>query len=281
MRAGRQILYASTVAGIGLGVRSALGHPLPLPVIAGSSAVFFGVVLAGVLEPRLGMYADVFCRGERVTGNEPGRVALTFDDGPSAEHTPRLLDLLDEAGLAATFFVVGRKLAGEGARVVRDAVARGHQIGCHSFAHHRLFSLRSEAYVRADVTRALAAVEDATGEKTSLFRPPIGHTNPTIARVADELELTLIGWSTRCRDGVRGADEARVLGRATRGLSDGAILLLHDAAERDDFTPIAPRVLPALATAVRERGLRSVTIGEMLKTPASNAEPDEESEPEA
>ncbi len=237
---------------------------MPLSVIAASSAVFFGVVVAGVLEPRLGMYADVVCRGEPATGEEVPRVALTFDDGPSVEHTPRILDLLDEAGLRATFFVLGRKLTGEGARIVRDATSRGHQIGCHSFAHHRLFSLRSEAYVRDDLVRALATIEEVTGAKTTIFRPPIGHTNPTIARVADELGLTLVGFSVRCRDGMRGAREDDVRDRATRGLRDGAIVLLHDAAERDDFTPIAPRILPALALTLQERQLEAVTVGEML-----------------
>ena len=265
MRVGRQLLYAGAISGIGLGVRSIVGQPLPLSVVAVASATFTAIVLAGVFEPRLGMYADVLVRGEPC--REAPRVALTFDDGPSLQTTPRVLDLLDEASAKATFFVVGRKLDDARKKIARDAVSRGHALACHSFSHHRLYALRSEKFVRDDVTRALRSIEDAVSTPTKLFRPPIGHTNPTIARVADELGLTIVGFSVRGYDGLSTARADKVARRVVSGLEDGAIALMHDGAERDDFVPVAPDALPRILEVMRARGLAGVTIPQLLAPP--------------
>ncbi len=262
MRVGRQILYASTIGAIGLGVKSVVDHPVPLPIVAAASGFLGAIVLAGVLEPRLGMYADVLVRGR--PSPEAPRVALTFDDGPSADSTPRVLDVLDAAEAKGTFFVVGRKLDAGRASIVRDAIARGHAIGCHSFAHDRFFALRGEGRVRDDLRRALAAIEDAIGARTPLFRPPIGHTNPIIARVAEELGLTIVGFSVRALDGVRGARVESVVRRVEKGLEDGAIVSMHDAAEREDFTPVAPDALPLILRAMKTRALLGVTVPALM-----------------
>src|SRR4051794_37773066 len=105
-----------------------------MTVVAVASATFTAIVLAGVFEPRLGMFADVLVSGD--PRPDAPRVALTFDDGLSADTTPRVLDLLDEAGAKATFFVVARKLDTARKLIARDAVARGHAVACHSFDHH-------------------------------------------------------------------------------------------------------------------------------------------------
>lgn len=262
MTLGRALLYASTVGAIGLGARSVARGPLPAPIVAGAFVGFSTVVMAGVLEPRLAMFADVINAAEPEP--EAPRVALTFDDGPSVATTPRVLDLLAEAGAAATFFVIGRKLTGEGAAIVRRAHAAGHAIACHSFAHDRLFALRGPRRVRADLEQALSVIEDVTGTRTTLFRPPIGHTNPTIARVAEELGLTMVGFSVRAYDGRAGAIPEVVVNRVVRGLADGAIVLLHDAAEREDYTPVAPTILPGILAAMKERGLAGVTVDALL-----------------
>ena len=262
MRVGRQILYASTIGSIGLAVRSVLDRPVPMPVVAAASGILGAVVLAGVLEPRLGMYIDVVGRGNPKP--EAPRVAFTFDDGPSAESTPRVLDVLDASDAKGTFFVVGRKLDASRTPIVRDVLARGHALGCHSFAHDRFFALRGERRVRADLARAIATLEDATGASTKLFRPPIGHTNPIIARVAEELGLVVVGFSVRALDGTRSARADAIVRRVARGLSDGAIVLMHDAAERDDFPPTAPQTLPKILEASRARGLAAVTVPTLL-----------------
>src|SRR5262249_47452467 len=143
------------------------------------------------------MFADAIVRGpEGVRG-----VALTFDDGPDPETTKEVLDVLERRGVKATFFVIGAKAA-KHPEMVRAIVERGHEVGVHSFAHDRLFSLRGAKRVRADLERAVRTIEEITKTRPVLFRPPIGHTNPTIARVADELDLVVVGWTVAARDGI-------------------------------------------------------------------------------
>jgi peptidoglycan/xylan/chitin deacetylase (PgdA/CDA1 family) len=119
--------------------------------------------------------------------------------------------------------------------------------------------------VRADLARAVEFLATTTGERPRLYRPAVGQTNPRIARIAGELGLTIVGWSVRGRDGVR-ADAGRVVERVVPRLRDGAIVLLHDAAERDDHEPAAGTALPRILAAMRERGLEPVRLDAWMGT---------------
>jgi peptidoglycan/xylan/chitin deacetylase (PgdA/CDA1 family) len=170
-----------------------------------------------------------------------------------------VLDALDASGAKATFFVIGRKVEAH-PEVVREIVRRGHAIGLHSYEHDRLFALRGEERVRADLLRGLAVIEKVVGTRPSLFRPPIGHTNPIIARVVDALDLNVVGWSVSGRDGVGGVDPADVAARVRGGVRDGAIVLLHDAAERGNHEPAGPRALPEILRAIDAANLTVVPL---------------------
>ena len=100
-----------------------------------------------------------------------------------------------------------------------------------------------------------------------LFRPPIGHTNPTIARVADALGLVVVGWTLGGRDGVARARPEDVASRVRRDLRDGAIVLLHDAPERGDREPAAVRALPAILDAMAAGGLDAVPVARWTARP--------------
>ena len=208
MPAGRILLYTASIGAFALVVRSIAMGPLPMFVSALALGAYVAIILCGVFFLRLGMFVDVVTRGpEGARG-----VALTFDDGPSPRSTPAILDLLDEAKAKATFFVIGRK-AEQRPDLVREILSRGHAVALHSYAHHRLFSLKSARYVRDDLTKAIAVLAEITGDKPVLFRPPIGHTHATLARVVKELGLEVIGWSVRALDGVAAADPRRVAAR--------------------------------------------------------------------
>jgi peptidoglycan/xylan/chitin deacetylase (PgdA/CDA1 family) len=254
MTTGRALLGVATATALALTLRSLLGSPVPLWFSLGALGAYAGLIAWGVLDPSLEMFASVVWRGpEGARG-----VALTFDDGPHPSFTRSILDTLDAAGAQATFFVIGEKGARE-PELLRELVARGHLVGVHGEHHDRLLSLRSAARVRADLARSVEFLAATTGARPRLYRPPVGQTNPRIARIAAELGLTIVGWSVRGRDGVR-ADAARVAGRVVSGLQDGAIVLLHDAAERDDHEPAARAALPAILAAMRERGLEPVRL---------------------
>ena len=150
--------------------------------------------------------------------------------GPDPTHTRAVLDILDEHEAKATFFLIGKKVE-QHPEVAAEIVKRGHEVGVHGFAHDRLFSLRGPKRVRRDLERAVAALEKATQRRPRLFRPPIGHTNPTIARIADQLNLTMVGWSVAGYDGIARAKPASVAARVKAAVDDGGdIVLLHDAA---------------------------------------------------
>ena len=249
----------ATVAGIGFTARSLLTEPPPLWVSIAIVHAYLGLLLAGVFVLRLRMFADALVRGPR----DANGVALTFDDGPDPAHTRAVLDVLDAHQAKATFFVIGHK-AEKHPELVREIVARGHTVGVHGFAHDRLFALRGSKRVRDDLERAIRVLENITEQTPTLFRPPIGHTNPTIARIADQLDLTMIGWSVRARDGLARTKPADVVTRIARGLEDGAIVLLHDAAERGDRKPACIAALPEILEQIAARNLRVVPLATWL-----------------
>jgi peptidoglycan/xylan/chitin deacetylase (PgdA/CDA1 family) len=180
-----------------------------------------------------------------------------------------VLDALDAASAKATFFVIGKKAEAH-PEIIRDILRRGHEVGLHSYAHDRLFALRSEARVRADLERGITVLEGITGERPLLFRPPIGHTNPSIARVADALDLVVVGWSVSARDGLARAIPRRIVTRVRRGLYEGAIVLMHDASERGTHVPAGVIALPEVLKQAYAAQLPVVTVGSWMTEPASS-----------
>ncbi|MCC6521841.1 MAG: polysaccharide deacetylase family protein, partial [Polyangiaceae bacterium] len=161
------------------------------------------------------------------------------------------------------FFVIGHK-ADAHPELVRAIVAGGHVVGVHGYAHERLFALRGRRRVRRDLERAVASLERITGVRPVLFRPPIGHVSPAIAAIARELDLRAVGWSVRGVDGWRGARSERVAARVARRLRNGAIVLLHDGAERGTHEPAGVRALPAILETARRNGLGFVRVDAWL-----------------
>jgi peptidoglycan/xylan/chitin deacetylase (PgdA/CDA1 family) len=122
--------------------------------------------------------------------------------------------------------------------------------------------------VRDEIVRAEDAVEAATGVRPRFFRPPLGHTSLTTVPGARRAGVTLVGWSSRGYDGIRGRSPEAVVMRVGRTLTEGAIVMLHDAAEHDDFEPASVRALPRLVALLDERGLTSVGLDALLGDPA-------------
>jgi peptidoglycan/xylan/chitin deacetylase (PgdA/CDA1 family) len=253
-------LLASLVAGAYTTLAySLLVEPAPLFVTLGLFTGIVVVVHLGVGLLNLGVFVDVLSRAPR------GRraVALTFDDGPHPTHTRAVLQALDQAGAKATFFVVGRKVE-ENADVLREIVHAGHEVGLHSYEHDWYLTLRYEPHIVDDLKKNQDVVERVTGRRPTIFRPPVGLTSPRIRVAVKRLGLTVVGWSARAFDGAGRPDPARILSRILPDLDDGAIVLLHDAAERGDARPTSLEALPALLEELRARGLAAVTVSELL-----------------
>ncbi len=154
----------------------------------------------------------------------PG-LALTFDDGPDAVWTPRLLALLERLGARATFFPIAARAARAPA-LVRSILASGHAIGVHCHEHVR-HTERDRRWLAADTDRALATLREL-GAEPRLWRTPWGVTAPFTDAVASERGLRLVGWTLDTHDW-RGDNAEAMLGATTAGLRPGAIVLAHDA----------------------------------------------------
>jgi peptidoglycan/xylan/chitin deacetylase (PgdA/CDA1 family) len=265
MPPARALLFVLTLLALVVAGQAVVGHAPPLWTAAVALFLYIGLVLSGVFALRLRMFIDAVTRGPRGARGW----ALTFDDGPDPETTPRVLDALDAAGAKATFFVIVRKAEAH-PELVREMLARGHAVGLHSYAHDRLFALRSEERVRADLEKGITVLEGITSAPVVLFRPPIGHTNPTIARVVEDLALVTVGWSVSARDGTAGANVDRVVARVSGSLHDGAIVLMHDASERGTHVPVAAEAIERIVAAAREARMDVVPLHAFIPSRAES-----------
>lgn len=194
-----------------------------------------------------------------------GEVALTFDDGPDPELTPRVLDLLDAHGVRATFFCIAEKAARH-PELAREIVRRGHAVENHSNSHEHTFALLLLRGLRRDLMAAQTTLAAITGRGPRFFRPPMGFRNPLLDPVLHEMGLRLVSWTRRGYD-TRQGDPARVAAELERGLAAGDILMLHDsyAALSPSGAPVVLEVLPRLIAELRCRGLKPVTLPQAIE----------------
>ena len=258
MPPARLVFYGMTLAALGVSIRAILGEPPSITFVAIFTSAYLAVILCGVFFLRLRVFVDAMIHGPRGAKG----VALTFDDGPDPESTKKTLDALDAAGAKATFFVIGKKAEAH-PDTMRDILERGHLVGLHSYAHDRLFALKGARRWKKDLKRGARVLEEITGKKPKLFRPPIGHTVPHTPRIVRELGMRVIGWDVSARDGIR-ADPKDVARRVLEGARDGAIVLLHDASERGTHAPAGVAALPAILEGLKKKGLAVVPLSDWM-----------------
>jgi peptidoglycan/xylan/chitin deacetylase (PgdA/CDA1 family) len=201
-------------------------------------------------------------RGRQVRRGHPRRVALTFDDGPSAD-TPSVLAELDRAGVRATFFVLGSH-AELYPELIRSMVRAGHVVGNHTWSH-RALALAPRRVIAEEIDRTQELLKALGAAQEKLFRAPRGFQGSFVRQVLRSRGLKLIAWT-------RGAWDSEPLGpveiaaRATRKTHDGDILLLHDGASTPAPASRAAtaRAVPLIIAAYQSRGFQFVTVPELL-----------------
>ncbi|MEO8936643.1 MAG: polysaccharide deacetylase family protein, partial [Burkholderiaceae bacterium] len=161
-----------------------------------------------------------------VAATARGEIALTIDDGPDPDVTPRVLDLLDALAVRATFFCIGARIRAHPA-LARAIVARGHAIENHSDIHRHDFSLLGPARLDRELASAQRTIVDTVGIAPRFFRAPAGLRNVFLQAALERQDLALTSWTRRGFDTV-GRDPKRVAARLVAGLAAGDILLLHD-----------------------------------------------------
>lgn len=154
-------------------------------------------------------------------------IAITFDDGPHLRGTPAVLQLLAEAGAAATFFLVGEQVERYPA-LAREIAAAGHEIALHGY-RHTLLLRRSPRALDEDLRRAADVIGEATGAAPAVYRPPYGIFSSAGVAIARRRGWLPLLWSRWGRDWTRRATPAGIAARAARDLRAGDVVLLHDA----------------------------------------------------
>jgi peptidoglycan/xylan/chitin deacetylase (PgdA/CDA1 family) len=186
-------------------------------------------------------------------------VALTFDDGPAPDWTPTVLQALDRAEAPATFFVVGQRLRRH-AGLLRGRLDR-HELGNHTWSHRDLATL-DQAGVRDQLARAHETIQQVTGRPPTLLRPPWGHLGGSTLVVADEFGYHVVMWSQKARERHFADDPPGQVCEITKQAQPGSIILAHDVG--DESRLVAIRQLDAIIVGLRSRGLRLVTVSELL-----------------
>ncbi|MEX2269472.1 MAG: polysaccharide deacetylase family protein [Acidimicrobiia bacterium] len=198
----------------------------------------------------------------RWRGPDVSRVALTFDDGPDLESTPRVLDRLEALGLRGTFFCLGNRVQYAPDLVV-ETVKRGHEIAVHGFDHEHHLA-RTSSWIQADLDAALDVLGEC-GVAPRWYRPPYGQASFGTMLSVRRRGLDLAHWSVWGREWE--ADDARtVADRVCGSLERGSIVLLHDS---DDSSPAGTvdRVIEALgpiADDLARRDLTACTLSDLV-----------------
>jgi peptidoglycan/xylan/chitin deacetylase (PgdA/CDA1 family) len=183
------------------------------------------------------------------------QVALTFDDGPHPEYTPKLLAILKKYNVPATFFLVG-EMAEKYPSLVRDEVADGHSIGNHTYHHVSLTKIPDDS-VPVEIKACGEVLRAIVGRAPRWFRPPGGEYDQQVATVSRALGYTMILWTDDPGDYASPGRRA-ILCRTLKRINNGGIILLHDGIQQ------TIDVLPQLIETLQKRGYQFVRVDEMV-----------------
>ena len=190
-------------------------------------------------------------------------VALTFDDGPNPIYTEKILAVLAEEQVHATFFVIGEHVR-QYPDLVRLETAQGHEVGVHTDQHKDVIRM-SQSELAADLAQASDSVEQATGRRPQYFRPPHGFRDPMILAETGRQGMTLVNWSVMSRDWTNPGVQTLVE-RMEKEVKPGAIILLHDGAGLKQVEP-REQTVEAVRIVIRQlkaEGCHFVTLSEAL-----------------
>lgn len=243
-------------AGAGAGLLLA---PEAWPLALGALAANHAVLTTAGLLPRSTLLGPNLTRLP-AAARARREISITIDDGPNPEVTPRVLDILEAAGVRASFFCVGIEARRHPA-LVREIVARGHGVENHSMHHLKRFATLGPRRMAAEVADAQACLGEIAGRTPAFFRPTAGLRSPFLDPILSRLDLKLASWTRRAYDTRRG-DPDRVHGVLAARLAPGDILLLHDgnAARTPAGQPVILEVLPRLLASLQSAGLVSVPL---------------------
>ena len=230
--------------------------------------IFFG--LAGLLAAFCAFFDQAVLTRKGTVFRVPTqhkRVALTFDDGPSRQWTPQVLDALKVAGIPATFFMVGYHVR-QYPDIARRVAAAGHEIANHGFAHSVILYY-TPAEIEEEIKYSEQVIREVTGRTTRLFRPPKAWLRAEIKDKIKDMGYRVVLWSLNSKDWVK-FDHRAIVHFICRRIQSGDILLFHDSGsvfgtEGGDRSQTVAAI-PLLAQALRAKGYEFVTVSELIES---------------
>jgi peptidoglycan/xylan/chitin deacetylase (PgdA/CDA1 family) len=257
-RAGMPLLYGSAAVHL-VAVAVTVARPRLWPWTLGAVALDHLLIAAAGLWPRSSWLGPNWTRLPAKSAAR-GEIAITIDDGPDPEVTPRVLEVLAAFEARASFFCIGERVT-RYPDLAQEIVRQGHSVENHSQRHRHSFSLLGPWRMAAEIAQAQESIAQVTGESPRFFRAPAGLRNPFLEPILERLKLQLVSWTRRGFDTVN-ADADDVYRRLSRSLLDGDILLLHDghSARAPAGTPVILEVLPRLLETLRRRQLQPISL---------------------
>jgi peptidoglycan-N-acetylglucosamine deacetylase len=191
------------------------------------------------------------------------QLALTYDDGPNDPHTFRLLEVLAKHDVRATFFLIGR-YARQRPDIARELITAGHCVGNHTFTHP-LLTFKSAAETHQEISQCRAALEEAIGQHSNLFRPPFGGRRPETLRVARQLGLKPVMWNVAGNDW-NALPAAVIETKLASQIRGGDVILLHDGDHRQMGADRSQTVLATdrLITRYKSEGYEFALVEAMI-----------------
>ena len=175
--------------------------------------------------------------------------------------TPKVLDILKENDIKATFFIIGSK-AEKYPELVSRIIDEGHLIGCHSWDHKLNFPVLPSEVMCQELAKCEDFIYNLTGKSMLYFRPPCGITNPLVAEAVAQMGYHTIGWSIRSLDTKQKKSRGYILNRISKRLHNGAVILLHDRCDGAD------ELLRSLLTLLQENDYDVIPLDDLLSVEA-------------
>jgi len=219
--------------------------------------IWFCMTVFGSFFIRWNYHFKSFHANKTITENQ---IAITFDDGPHPEITPKVLELLKTYNAKATFFCIGKHIEAY-PKVFKAIIEEGHTVGNHTYSHSNNFGFFKTEKIIEELQKTNTIVKKSTGLTMQLYRPAFGVTNPRIKKALKITKLQSIGWNVRSLDTTFRTPD-NIFNRTTKNLSKGDVVLLHDTSLKSLV------VLERLLLFLQERNIESVTIDSLFNIKA-------------
>lgn len=219
------------------------------------AAVWLIMAIMGSGFVQSGYHIKALYKQNKITSRQ---VALTFDDGPTPD-TEKVLNLLEQFNVKATFFCIGSQIE-KYPHILQKIVAQGHTVGNHTYSHSNKMAIFPVDEITKELDNTTVLIQQYTNKKPLLFRPPYGVTSPNIAKALRKSGHYVIGWNVRSLDAVL-QSETRIFNRIKSRLAPGSIILLHDTSQK------TVNVLEQLLLLLQQQKYEAVTVNHLLNIP--------------